>query len=153
MRRSAKLPLEIPWQLARCSASMCLALFLTVLPISAQPAPSRGSRKPSIILISIDTLRADHLSCYSPSAPKTPNIDKIAQGGTLFSAVNSLSQSIQSTPQLKTLLTVAAIARPLLMLGHRLSKLHSYRFEPTNRNGELGLRRKYPLADPDRCIS
>jgi len=89
MRRSAKLPLEIPWQLARCSASICLALFLTVLPISAQPAPSRGSRKPSIILISIDTLRADHLSCYSPSAPKTPNIDKIAQGGTLFSAVNS----------------------------------------------------------------
>jgi len=76
------------------------------LPISAQPAPSRGSRKPSIILISIDTLRADHLSCYSPSAPKTPNIDKIAQGGTLFWAVNSLSQSIQSSPLLKTLLTV-----------------------------------------------
>jgi choline-sulfatase len=89
MRRSAKLPLEILRQLARCPASICLALFLAALSLSAQPAPSRVSRKPSVILISIDTLRADRLSCYSPRAPKTPNLDKIAQGGTLFSAINS----------------------------------------------------------------
>ena len=44
---------------------------------------------PSVILISVDTLRADHLSCYGYRYLKTPHIDDIASGGTLFSAVDS----------------------------------------------------------------
>ncbi|MBI5055384.1 MAG: sulfatase [Nitrospirae bacterium] len=40
--------------------------------------------KPNIILISIDTLRADHLSCYGYSRPTTPNIDKLASEGTIY---------------------------------------------------------------------
>jgi len=43
----------------------------------------------SIILISVDTLRADRLSCYSRNARKTPRIDRLVQGGTLFSQVSS----------------------------------------------------------------
>jgi arylsulfatase A-like enzyme len=39
---------------------------------------------PNIILISIDTLRADHLSCYGYHRPTTPNIDKIAAEGTIY---------------------------------------------------------------------
>ena len=88
MRRSVKSRLKSLWPLLY-SVGVCLTLFLAALPLSAQSAPSRVSRKPSIILISVDTLRADHLSCYSPRARITPNIDKIAQGGTLFSAINS----------------------------------------------------------------
>jgi arylsulfatase A-like enzyme len=38
----------------------------------------------SVILISIDTLRADHLSCYGYSKIHTPHIDSFAEGGTLF---------------------------------------------------------------------
>lgn len=37
-----------------------------------------------VILISIDTLRADHLSSYGYQAIKTPEIDAYAQNGTLF---------------------------------------------------------------------
>src|SRR5207245_823900 len=44
---------------------------------------------PSVLLISVDTLRADHLSCYVYRRVKTPNIDRIASEGTLFSAVDS----------------------------------------------------------------
>ena len=44
---------------------------------------------PSVILISVDTLRADHLSCYGYRRLKTPHIDGIASEGTLFSAVDS----------------------------------------------------------------
>lgn len=40
--------------------------------------------KPSVILISIDTLRADHLSAYGYTKIHTPQIDSYAQGGTLF---------------------------------------------------------------------
>ncbi len=39
---------------------------------------------PSVILISIDTLRADHLSAYGYSIVRTPHIDSFAEGGTLF---------------------------------------------------------------------
>ena len=47
------------------------------------------SPKPSVILISVDTLRADHLGCYGYKAQRTPNIDRLASGGTLFSQVSA----------------------------------------------------------------
>lgn len=42
-----------------------------------------------VIVISIDTLRADHLSAYRYRAISTPNIDAFAQRGTLFTEVSS----------------------------------------------------------------
>ncbi len=44
---------------------------------------------PPVILISVDTLRADHLSCYGYRGRPTSNIDALAEGGTLFSGVSS----------------------------------------------------------------
>ena len=41
-------------------------------------------RKPNILLIGIDSLRADRLSCYGYPKLTTPHIDRFAQGGTLF---------------------------------------------------------------------
>jgi choline-sulfatase len=42
-----------------------------------------------VILVSIDTLRADHLSAYGYRAVQTPNIDAFAERGTLFAHANS----------------------------------------------------------------
>jgi len=42
-----------------------------------------------VILISIDTLRADHLSAYGYQKIQTPNIDSFAQQGTIFTEVSS----------------------------------------------------------------
>src|ERR1700722_4461480 len=47
------------------------------------------SAQPPVILISIDTLRADHLGAYGYTKIKTPNIDSYAQGGTVFSNVDA----------------------------------------------------------------
>ena len=44
---------------------------------------------PPVILISIDTLRADHLSAYGYTRLKTPNIDSIAQDGTSFGNIGA----------------------------------------------------------------
>jgi len=41
--------------------------------------------RPNIILISIDTLRADHLGCYGYFKNTTPNIDKFSNDSVLFS--------------------------------------------------------------------
>jgi len=38
-----------------------------------------------VVLISIDTCRADHLSCYGYARPTTPNIDALAKQGYVFS--------------------------------------------------------------------
>jgi arylsulfatase A-like enzyme/Flp pilus assembly protein TadD len=41
--------------------------------------------KLNVLLITIDTLRADRLSCYGSQLPKTPHIDDLAERGVLFS--------------------------------------------------------------------
>ncbi|HRR27630.1 MAG TPA: sulfatase-like hydrolase/transferase, partial [Acidobacteriota bacterium] len=47
------------------------------------PAPAKS---PNVILISIDTLRADHLSSYGYPLPTSPHLDALAAQGILFEA-------------------------------------------------------------------
>ncbi len=43
-----------------------------------------SAASPDIFLISVDTLRADHLGCYGYALPTSPNIDRFAGEGLLF---------------------------------------------------------------------
>src|SRR2546427_2523624 len=43
----------------------------------------------NVLLISIDTLRADHLSAYGFPRPTTPNIDVVAREGVMFKNVRT----------------------------------------------------------------
>jgi len=65
---------------------MRIAIYLPLLfaTVSNATPPS-----PPIILISVDTLRADRLGCYGSRAQKTPHLDAIANGGTLYSQVTA----------------------------------------------------------------
>ncbi len=56
----------------------------------APPGSEELPRK-DIILISIDTLRADHLSCYGYDLSTSPNIDRLAADGSLYEYVVSSS--------------------------------------------------------------
>lgn len=47
-------------------------------------ATRRRGRKPNIVLIGIDSLRADHMSCYGYKHYTTPYMDRFAQDATLF---------------------------------------------------------------------
>ncbi len=69
-------------QARRFSAAFCASLLLCA-------AQSAGARQPSVILISIDTLRADHLGAYGDRRLKTPNIDSYAGHGTLYTSVDA----------------------------------------------------------------
>jgi arylsulfatase A-like enzyme len=63
------------------------ALLLVSAAATAQTPQTRAGTP--VILISIDTLRADHLSCFGYKKLQTPNIDAWAQGGTLFTQISS----------------------------------------------------------------
>jgi len=43
-----------------------------------------GKEPPNVLLITIDTLRADHLGCYGYRQIRTPNIDSLALEGVRF---------------------------------------------------------------------
>jgi choline-sulfatase len=76
-------------------SALALAMLITgLLPAASAPAggnvqPSEPASQVPVILISIDTLRADHLSCYGYQHLETPAIDALAAGGTLFSEASS----------------------------------------------------------------
>lgn len=42
-----------------------------------------------VILVSLDTTRADHLSCYAEGRASTPRLDELAQGGIRFADVTA----------------------------------------------------------------
>jgi len=60
-------------------------LFLTGL-----PSCRTQSRPENIILITLDTQRADYISAYDPANAATPHIDLLAREGTLFRNAYSL---------------------------------------------------------------
>ncbi len=43
-----------------------------------------GVEKPNLILVTLDTTRADHLACYGYPDVKTPSLDSLARRGVLF---------------------------------------------------------------------
>jgi len=57
----------------------------------------------NIILISVDTLRADHLSCYGYDRQTSPHIDKFANKGFLF--YNTISQAAASLSAYSSIFT------------------------------------------------
>ena len=66
--------------------------------------PRRSTRrKPHILLIGIDSLRADHMSCYGYHRLTTPHMDRFAQGGTLFE--RCYSPNIPTTSAYAAMLT------------------------------------------------
>lgn len=48
-----------------------------------------AAEKPPVILISIDTLRADHLSAYGSRKVRTPNLDAFAEHGTIYRQIDA----------------------------------------------------------------
>jgi arylsulfatase A-like enzyme len=58
---------------------------------------------PNIVLILIDTLRADHVGCYGYGRNTTPNLDKFAADAILFK--NAISPAPWTTPTVASVFT------------------------------------------------
>jgi arylsulfatase A-like enzyme/Flp pilus assembly protein TadD len=74
----------------RGSAAVSLCLPAAVALASLAGAPARSAR-PSLVLVTLDTTRSDHLGCHGARSARTPVIDGLARGGTRFARAISAS--------------------------------------------------------------
>jgi len=71
--------------------SPVLFIIVAVCAYYALPFLNRHNGPMNLLVITLDTTRADHLGCYGSTKAKTPVLDSIAAGGTLFSHCTSCS--------------------------------------------------------------
>jgi len=77
-------------------------------PVPNKTQPQTGATRPriarpSVLLITIDTLRADHLGCYGAQGVKTPTLDGLAHDGVVFE--RAISQVPLTWPSHAVILT------------------------------------------------
>lgn len=85
-------------------APLFLHLVLPLLLLSTQPASAQSKKtqeksapRPNVLLIVIDTLRADHLGTYGYGRDTSPRIDQLANEGTVYeNAIASASWTLPS---------------------------------------------------------
>jgi choline-sulfatase len=62
---------------------LLIMLVMCAASVSAQGAKKTASQ-PNVFLVTIDTLRADHVHCYGYGLIQTPALDSLAKDGVLF---------------------------------------------------------------------
>lgn len=72
---------------------MWIAMMIGCLPGCSKPGPlpAGSASAPDVILVSIDTLRADHLSSYGYERQTSPFLDSLAADGVRFAHARSAS--------------------------------------------------------------
>ncbi len=80
---------------------LCLVFFVCVAPWLCAQSPRRpdteASSRPDVYLITLDTVRADHVGCYGYKQVRTPNIDAVAADGLRFTEAFTVSPITNSS--------------------------------------------------------
>ena len=78
----------------------------------------RRKKRPNIVLLGVDSLLADHMSCYGYHRQTTPHIDRFAEGGALFE--KTYSAHIPTTSAYASMLTgLDAFGTQVVALRHK----------------------------------
>lgn len=83
-----------------------LAVGLGLLPATAPvplPAAPAARTRPSLVLVTLDTTRSDHIGCYGAASARTPVIDGLAAKGTRYA--RAITASPLTLPAHSALLT------------------------------------------------
>ena len=94
--------------------------------------PPHLAERPNLILVMVDTLRADHLSCYEATGVQTPAICSLARdGGTIFDGYSHASWTKPATASLLSSLLPsshvamskpAALSQDITLIGEVLQE-------------------------------
>ena len=106
---------------ARRPVPLALGLILALL-ILVRCSPDPRPAAPPVVLISIDTCRADHLGCYGETRPLTPHLDAFA--GEAYRFTRTISPVPMTLPAHCSMLT------GLTPLDHGVHDNLSYRLGP-----------------------
>ena len=118
--------------IALCAAAAVLSAGCARRQVSS--AAPRGET-PSIILIVIDTLRADYLGAYGFDGPISPNLDALALESVLFERCSS--QAPWTTPSMASMMTSL------------YPEAHGVRLGPDDPRSLDGWRQRWSRAIPD----
>ncbi len=83
----------VGWGMAqahRLFRALLFAALLSLAAVSCADAP-KGAAPRNVILISIDTLRSDHVGIYGYGPDTSPTMDRLALGGVFFEDVTAAS--------------------------------------------------------------
>jgi arylsulfatase A-like enzyme/tetratricopeptide (TPR) repeat protein len=81
-----------------------LLILLMAMPVASSAAsPHAAKPRPNVILITIDTVRADHVGCYGAKNVQTPTLDSLARDGIVFE--RAISQVPLTWPSHTVILT------------------------------------------------
>ena len=87
-----------------CFALLSLGACATAPPPTAQTALiEEGQRPERVVLITIDTLRADYVGSYGSESSRTPTLDRLAADGTRFAT--TISPTPMTMPSHTSLMT------------------------------------------------
>ena len=89
--------------IALASGLAALGQTATTKPVQAKNPIQSGIKPTNVILITIDTLRADHVGCYGAQMVKTPTLDALAHDGIVFE--RAISQVPLTWPSHAVILT------------------------------------------------
>jgi len=88
----------------KCGIAATLIVTATSATAQTKPrVPQKPQLRPNVILITIDTLRADHVGCYGAESVKTPTLDALARDGVVFD--RAISQVPLTWPSHAVILT------------------------------------------------
>jgi arylsulfatase A-like enzyme/Tfp pilus assembly protein PilF len=80
-----------------------VGVAVVLLAAAAWVVRDRGPKRPNVLLVTIDTLRADHLGSYGYKGARTPVLDALAQRGARFE--NALATVPLTGPSHSSILT------------------------------------------------
>jgi arylsulfatase A-like enzyme len=107
LSRAAARPPEPAWMSARrfglTAGGLALAVLGACLAWPAPAAAAGAAEHPNILLLSLDTVRADHLGAYGYHRPTSPHLDRVAAEGAVF--LNAYAPEPWTLPSHMTLMT------------------------------------------------
>ncbi|HEY7696768.1 MAG TPA: sulfatase-like hydrolase/transferase, partial [Vicinamibacteria bacterium] len=80
-----------------------LTVLLVGFALSCRKPPEPPAPKPNVLLITIETLRADHVGSHGYRRVTTPNLDHLARQGASFA--NAVAQAPFTLPSIASILT------------------------------------------------
>ena len=86
VRKSGRRPGIFWWFIGAAATLGCLIYFFVIGPGKSRVKSSDASTF-NILLITLDTTRADHLGCYGYPRARTPSLDGLAREGIRFARV------------------------------------------------------------------